>query len=256
MKCLGVKLKLVKTFNVPSNRVWCEVTALHTLVPCSHKHTCSVKVRGHLHMYPTVPTRPLMVSPSGTWTARPRSDILMWPEDTNVSTHEHNRLIKDILRLSICSKLPPVVIHSLYTWDWTFNHWWFNCRQFCRPATSFFLHLSSISQYMLAGWDMLSFQLTALWKAPCWCKMALNACQTVIFIDLSKEMETNYVFCVSNKLLVLWIWIIEKSELKWSRYTDWTDYERRSSRTLADSQRAGELLFKTTLKVTAESGSL
>lgn len=137
-----------------------DVKALHTLVQCSHKCTCSVKVRGHLHMYPTVPTRPLMVSPSGTWTARPRSDILMWPEDTNVSTHEDNRLIKDLLRLPICSKLPPVV-HSLYTGPcfWlreTFSHWWFNCRQFCRPAASFFLHLSSISQYMLACWDQFS----------------------------------------------------------------------------------------------------
>lgn len=44
------------------------------------------EVRGYLPMYPTVPTRPLMDCPSGTWTAKPRSDILMWPEDTHTNT--------------------------------------------------------------------------------------------------------------------------------------------------------------------------
>lgn len=34
---------------------------------------------GQLPMYPTVPTRPRIVSPSGIWTARPRSEIRMWP---------------------------------------------------------------------------------------------------------------------------------------------------------------------------------
>ena len=36
----------------------------------------------YLPMYPTVPTRPLIVSPSGTWTAKPRSDIRIWPIGT------------------------------------------------------------------------------------------------------------------------------------------------------------------------------
>lgn len=41
-----------------------------------------------LPMYPTVPTLPRIVSPSGIFTAKPRSDILIWPARDDTKWHK------------------------------------------------------------------------------------------------------------------------------------------------------------------------
>ena len=41
-------------------------------------------IHSNLPMYPTVPTRPLIVSPSGISTASPKSEILTWPEEKKI----------------------------------------------------------------------------------------------------------------------------------------------------------------------------